>query len=306
LGAGEDRVLGSLHLEKALRGQRVFDPGLLAAANRGILYIDEMPRPSEPWHVILNKIVPHLLIEPFRTFDCHEEVKCDGWNLIVTALREHEQGLSLPPGVESPEEVVPAELRHKLWLQWCFNDLSGLGQEKELTLEDPEEHYRIEWFIEEVEGVPKLGLYNEGPGMGGDEISRLMDLASTGKKLGIDNNYGQGGKISALKVSQHGVVYRSCQAGRVSQIILAAEYTSGSDFRKWPARLPPYEALAEAMLRWPRPVAMMCGLAPVRASAVPTRPAPSTNTRAGATVPAAVISSGKNLPVVFAASSTAL
>ena len=46
----------------------------------GILYIDEIPRPSEPWYVILNKIVPNLMIEPYRTFDCHEEVKCDGWN----------------------------------------------------------------------------------------------------------------------------------------------------------------------------------------------------------------------------------
>jgi hypothetical protein len=116
----------------------------------GILYIDEIPRPREPWQVILNKIVPHLLIEPYRTFDCHEEVKCDGWNQIVTALREHGQGLSLPPGVESPEEVVPAEMRHKLWLQWCFNNLCGLGQEKELTLEDAEEHYRIEWFIDHL------------------------------------------------------------------------------------------------------------------------------------------------------------
>lgn len=116
----------------------------------GILYIDEIPRPSEPWHFILNKIVPYLLIEPYRTFDCHEEVKCDGWNLIVTALREHGQGLFLPSGVESPEEVVPAEMRHKLWLQFCSNDLSGLGQEKELTLEDPEEHYRIEWFIDHL------------------------------------------------------------------------------------------------------------------------------------------------------------
>jgi magnesium chelatase subunit D len=42
LGATEDRVLGSLHLEKALRGERSFEPGLLAAANRGILYIDEV------------------------------------------------------------------------------------------------------------------------------------------------------------------------------------------------------------------------------------------------------------------------
>ena len=91
----------------------------------GILYIDEMPRPSEPWYVILNKIAPHLLIESYRTFDCHEEVKCDGWNRIVTALREHGLGLSLPPEAKSSEEVVPADLRHKLWLQWCFNDLTG-------------------------------------------------------------------------------------------------------------------------------------------------------------------------------------
>src|SRR5262245_32844815 len=42
LGATEDRVLGSLHLEKALHGQRSFEPGLLAAANRGILYVDEV------------------------------------------------------------------------------------------------------------------------------------------------------------------------------------------------------------------------------------------------------------------------
>ena len=42
LGATEDRVLGALHFEKALRGERALEPGLLAAANRGILYIDEV------------------------------------------------------------------------------------------------------------------------------------------------------------------------------------------------------------------------------------------------------------------------
>lgn len=115
-----------------------------------ILYIDEIPRPSEPWYVILNKIVPHLLIERYRTFDCQDEVKLDGWNLIVTALREHGQSLSLPLGVESPEEVVPVEMRHKLRLQFCFNELVGLGQDESLTLEDPEEHYRIESLIDRL------------------------------------------------------------------------------------------------------------------------------------------------------------
>lgn len=43
LGATEDRVAGALDIERALsRGEKVFEPGLLARANRGFLYIDEV------------------------------------------------------------------------------------------------------------------------------------------------------------------------------------------------------------------------------------------------------------------------
>src|SRR4051794_17726509 len=42
LGATEDRVVGALDLERALtQGEKAFEPGLLARANRGFLYIDE-------------------------------------------------------------------------------------------------------------------------------------------------------------------------------------------------------------------------------------------------------------------------
>ena len=43
LGATEDRIVGSLDIEKALsQGVKSFEPGLLAKANRGYLYIDEV------------------------------------------------------------------------------------------------------------------------------------------------------------------------------------------------------------------------------------------------------------------------
>jgi magnesium chelatase subunit D len=43
IGATEDRVVGTLDIERAIKsGEKHFEPGLLAAANRGILYIDEV------------------------------------------------------------------------------------------------------------------------------------------------------------------------------------------------------------------------------------------------------------------------
>ena len=43
LGASEDRVVGALDLERALsKGEKAFEPGLLARANRGFLYVDEV------------------------------------------------------------------------------------------------------------------------------------------------------------------------------------------------------------------------------------------------------------------------
>jgi magnesium chelatase subunit I len=43
LGATEDRVIGALDLERALtQGEKAFEPGLLARAHRGFLYIDEV------------------------------------------------------------------------------------------------------------------------------------------------------------------------------------------------------------------------------------------------------------------------
>jgi len=43
LGTTEDRICGTIDIEKALsEGTKAYDPGLLAKANRGLLYIDEV------------------------------------------------------------------------------------------------------------------------------------------------------------------------------------------------------------------------------------------------------------------------
>jgi magnesium chelatase subunit I len=65
LGATEDRVCGSLDIERALRdGVKALQPGLLARANRGFLYIDEV-----------NLLEDHLV-------DLLLDVAASGWNCI--------------------------------------------------------------------------------------------------------------------------------------------------------------------------------------------------------------------------------
>ncbi|MGN6331715.1 MAG: VWA domain-containing protein [Motilibacteraceae bacterium] len=66
VGAAEDRVVGSLDLERALgHGERAYEPGLLAAAHRGILYVDEVN--------LLHDHLVDLLLDAAATGRAHVE-----------------------------------------------------------------------------------------------------------------------------------------------------------------------------------------------------------------------------------------
>ena len=63
-----------------------------------ILYIDEMPRPSEPWYESVRKLAPKLILEPFKTFEIYDETYHEGWSDLADCLQEYADDLSLPEG----------------------------------------------------------------------------------------------------------------------------------------------------------------------------------------------------------------
>jgi hypothetical protein len=115
-----------------------------------ILYINESPRPSQAWYEIARALATRLVVDRFRTADSHYGVVTEGWPRMADAIDERGAALSRPEGVRTAIEVIAAEVRHDLWIQSCFEALSGIGQEDALTLVDPEEQERIDDFIERL------------------------------------------------------------------------------------------------------------------------------------------------------------
>lgn len=111
LGATEDRVCGTIDIEKALsEGVKAFEPGLLAKANRGILYVDEV-----------NLLDDHLV-------DVLLDSAASGWNTVERegiSVRHPAQFVLVGSG--NPEE---GELRPQL--------LDRFGMHAEIrTVRDP-------------------------------------------------------------------------------------------------------------------------------------------------------------------------
>lgn len=79
-----------------------------------------------------------------------------------------------------------------------------------------------EYLCSDGTKVPKLTVFNTGPGMDSEELKRVMDLASSGggKKNGLKDNFGMGAKVTGLKNNPLGMRYRSCCNGVASEVTI--------------------------------------------------------------------------------------
>ena len=137
LGATEDRVCGTIDIEKALsEGVKAFEPGLLAKANRGILYVDEV-----------NLLDDHLV-------DVLLDSAASGWNTV------EREGISIRHparfvlvGSGNPEE---GELRPQL--------LDRFGMHAEIhTVKEPNLRVKIVEQRAEFDRNPEVFLKQYEP-----------------------------------------------------------------------------------------------------------------------------------------------
>jgi len=113
-----------------------------------ILYINGLARPNEPWYEMLRKVVPKLILDPYETSKILADIYFNGWPRLLVCLDGKAQYLSLPDGVYRPLDVIPDRIRHRLWLQHCFEMLYGIGHDEYWIPENEDEKYRqIEDFI---------------------------------------------------------------------------------------------------------------------------------------------------------------
>jgi hypothetical protein len=79
----------------------------------------------------------------------------------------------------------------------------------------------VHWTSALWNGTRKAVIWNTGPGMDAAELKSATDLAcEINKNLGLDENFGVGAKVSSLRNNRLGMRFRSCKAGKVSEVIL--------------------------------------------------------------------------------------
>jgi Mg-chelatase subunit ChlI len=210
VSATEDRVVGTLDIEKAIqRGERHFEPGVLAAANRGLLYIDEVN--------LLDDHVVDLLLDSAAM----------GVNIV------EREGISFAHpsrfilvGTMNPEE---GDLRPQLLDRFALSvEIRGIRDARErvlimqrnLAFESGPEDFRDQWEIKEQE----LSHQIEAGRAIVDRVTHtsrdLLSIAALTSSLNVD---GHRSDLVILKTARAHAAFEGRTAITDRDIALAAE-----------------------------------------------------------------------------------
>jgi Mg-chelatase subunit ChlI len=221
VSATEDRVVGSLDLEKAIQaGERSFEPGVLAAANRGLLYIDEV-----------NLLDDHVV-----------DVLLDSAAMGVNIVEREGISFAHPArfiliGTMNPEE---GDLRPQLLDRFALSvDIRGIRDprdrvaimERNLAFEADSQIFIEKWQPREKELSQKITMARDLVRQVQYTSRDLIAIASLTSSLHVD---GHRADLVILKAARAQAAYEGRTAINDIDIALAAELALPHRIKKGP------------------------------------------------------------------------
>jgi Mg-chelatase subunit ChlI len=221
VSATEDRVVGTLDIERAIKeGERHFEPGVLAAANRGLLYIDEVN--------LLDDHVVDLLLDSAAL----------GMNIV------EREGISFAHparyilvGTMNPEE---GDLRPQLLDRFALSvDIRGLSDlrdrvaimERNLAFEADPEAFRARWLEQELALSHKIEAARRLIDRVTYNKRNLMAIAALTSSLQVD---GHRADLVILKAARAQAAFEGRTEINDLDIAMAAELTLPHRLRRGP------------------------------------------------------------------------
>jgi len=221
VSATEDRVVGTLDIERAIKeGERHFEPGVLAAANRGLLYIDEVN--------LLDDHVVDVLLDSAAL----------GMNIV------EREGISFTHparyilvGTMNPEE---GDLRPQLLDRFALSvEIRGLQRpedrvaimQRNLEFESDPEAFRTQWLPQEQQLSQEIARARQSL----DSVlyidQDLLSIAALTASMQVD---GHRADLVILKAARAHAAYEGRDRINQRDIALAAELALPHRLRRGP------------------------------------------------------------------------
>jgi Mg-chelatase subunit ChlI len=221
VSATEDRVVGTLDIERAIqRGERHFEPGILAAANRGLLYVDEVN--------LLDDHVVDLLLDSAAM----------GVNVVEReGISFQHPARFILVGTMNPEE---GDLRPQLLDRFALCvDMRGINDpnqrveilKRRIEFEQDPDGFREKWDVQEHHLTTEIEQARNRLPLVGYTARDLYTIAQLTADFRVD---GHRADIAILKTARANAAYEGRLSVADRDILLAAELALPHRMKKAP------------------------------------------------------------------------